>query len=134
MKLGLREVFALAMAGFALDATAQMPAPPTPIPMRPAAPKPVPPRKPKPLVALPNYDEVTSTRLQIFLDNNNFGPGKIDGKMGEFFRKAFVSYKHAHAMPITGAVDSWLLDQVPVTYTSYTIREEDLKLIGNVPG
>src|SRR5258708_4958229 len=84
-------------------------------------------------VALPNYDEQTATRLQIFLDNSDFGPGKIDGRMGEFFRKALISYKHAHAMPKTGAVDSWLLDQVPVTYTTYTVREEDLKSIGNVP-
>src|SRR2546421_4448049 len=73
-------------------------------------------------VALPNYDEETATKLQIFLDNSDFGPGKIDGKMGEFFRKALISYKHAHAMPKTGAVDSWLLDQVPVTYTTYTVR------------
>ncbi|HKS31830.1 MAG TPA: hypothetical protein VJR28_05430, partial [Chthoniobacterales bacterium] len=43
-------------------------------------------------VALPNYDEETATRLQIFLDNNDFGPGKIDGRMGEFFRKALISY------------------------------------------
>src|SRR5438067_6376840 len=50
-------------------------------------------------VALPNYDEETATRLQIFLDNSDFGPGKIDGRMGEFFRKALISYKHAHAMP-----------------------------------
>ncbi len=84
-------------------------------------------------VALPNYDEETATRLQIFLDNSDFAPGKIDGRMGEFFRKALISYKHAHAMPKTGAVDSWLLDQVPVTYTTYTVREEDLKSIGNVP-
>src|SRR2546428_6893378 len=85
-------------------------------------------------VALPNYDEETATRLQIFLDNSDFGPGKIDGKMGEFFRKALISYKHAHAMPKTGAVDQWMLDQVPVTYTTYAIREEDLKQIGDVPG
>jgi lipoprotein-anchoring transpeptidase ErfK/SrfK len=85
-------------------------------------------------VALPNYDEETATRLQIFLDNNDFGPGKIDGRMGEFFRKALISYKHAHAMPKTGAVDQWMLDQVPVTYTTYTIREEDLKQVGDVPG
>ena len=85
-------------------------------------------------VALPNYDEETATRLQIFLDNSDFGPGKIDGRMGEFFRKALISYKHAHAMPKTGAVDQWMLDQVPVTYTTYTIRDEDLKLVGNVPG
>ncbi len=84
-------------------------------------------------VALPNYDEETATRLQIFLDNADFGPGKIDGQMGEFFRKALISYKHAHAMPMTGAVDSWLLDQVPVTYTTYTIREEDLKFVGPLP-
>jgi hypothetical protein len=85
-------------------------------------------------VALPNYDEETATRLQIFLDNSDFGPGKIDGRMGEFFRKALISYKHAQAMPKTGAVDQWMLDQVPVTYATYTIRDEDLKLIGAVPG
>ena len=85
-------------------------------------------------VALPNYDEQTATRLQIFLDNNCFGPGKIDGKMGEFFRKALISYKHAHGLPKTGAVDAWLLDQVPVTYTTYTIRKEDLDFVGSVPG
>ena len=85
-------------------------------------------------VALPNYDEETATRLQIFLDNSDFGPGKIDGRMGEFFRKALISYKHAQAMPKTGAVDQWMLDQVPVTYTTYTIKEEDLKQVGDVPG
>jgi lipoprotein-anchoring transpeptidase ErfK/SrfK len=84
-------------------------------------------------VALPNYDEETATRLQIFLDNSDFGPGKIDGRMGEFFRKALISYKHAHALPKTGAVDSWLLDQVPVTYTSYTIKPDDLKFVGPAP-
>ena len=84
-------------------------------------------------VALPNYNEETATRLQIFLDNSYFGPGKIDGRMGEFFRKALISYKHAHGMPKTGAVDSWLLDQVPVTYTNYTIREDDSKFVGPLP-
>ncbi len=84
-------------------------------------------------VALPNYDEETATRLQIFLDNADFGPGKIDGRMGEFFRKALISYKHAHAMPKTGAVDSWLLDQVPATFTDYTIKGDDLKFVGTLP-
>ena len=101
------------------------------------APTPTPESTPPPRVypvALPNYDEETATRLQIFLDNNDFGPGKIDGRMGEFFRKALISYKHSQAMPKTGAVDQWMLDQVPVTYTTYTIREEDVKQIGDVPG
>src|ERR1700720_1717069 len=84
-------------------------------------------------IALPNYDEETSTRLQIFLDNNDFGPGKIDGKMGEFFRKALISFKHARALRETGVVDQWMLDQVPVTFTNYTIKGEDLVYVGNLP-
>src|SRR6478609_8545153 len=100
------------------------------------APTPTPESTPPPRVypvALPNYDEETATRLQIVLDNSDFGPGKIDGKMGEFFRKALISYKHARLMPKTGAVDAWLLDQVPVTYTTYTIRSDDSKFIGPLP-
>src|ERR1700716_1558034 len=81
-------------------------------------------------VALPNYDEETSVKLQIFLDNNDFGPGKIDGRMGEFFRKALVHYKRAHGMAETGAVDSWLFDQVPETYTNFTIPPEALNFVG----
>src|SRR5205809_7986659 len=84
-------------------------------------------------VALPNYDEETATRLQIFLDSCDFGPGKFDGRMVEFFRQALIYYKNAYDVPKSGAVDSWLLDQVTVTYTNYTIRDEDLKLIGNFP-
>ena len=102
---------------------------PTPAPAPVATPKPT----PKVFVALPNYDEETATRLQIFLDNSDFGPGKIDGRMGEFFRKALVSYKHAHAMPITGAVDQTMLDQVPRTFTTYTIKADDLAFVGVLP-
>jgi len=54
--------------------------------------------------ALPNYDEDTATRLQIFLDNNDFGPGKIDGRMASFSAKR-SSLTSAHAMLKTGAVD-----------------------------
>jgi lipoprotein-anchoring transpeptidase ErfK/SrfK len=84
----------------------------------------------KALVALPNYDEVTATRLQIFLDNNDFGPGKIDGEMGEFFRKALLAYKRAHLMPLQGTVDQWLLDQVPEPFTNYTIPPEAENFVG----
>src|ERR1700756_5847260 len=97
--------------------------PPTPTPESTPPPRVYP-------VALPNYDEETATRLQIFLDNNDFGPGKIDGRMGEFFRKALVHYKRAHGMAETGAVDSWLLDQVPETYTTFTIPPEAENFIG----
>jgi lipoprotein-anchoring transpeptidase ErfK/SrfK len=81
-------------------------------------------------VALPNYDEETSVKLQIFLDNNDFGPGKIDGRMGEFFRKALVHYKRAQKMPETGAVDQWLVDQVPEAYASFTIPPEADNFVG----
>jgi lipoprotein-anchoring transpeptidase ErfK/SrfK len=96
-----------------------LPATPTPAPTIP--------------VALPNYDEQTSTRLQIFLDNSGFGPGKIDGQMGEFFRKALLHYKRSHKMPETGVVDASLFDQVPQTFTVYTITEDNLKFVGDAP-
>lgn len=86
------------------------------------------------MVALPNYDEQTSTRLQIFLDNHNFGPGKIDGQMGEFFRKALVSYKKANGLPVTGAVDKSFLDEVPEAFTIYTIPPEAEKFVGPTSG
>src|ERR1700736_6001814 len=145
MKLSLLVATALAMILFIAPETNGQLWPfgrrPTPTPVRRAPPiaRPVatPALTPTPIpkipVALPNYDEETSTRLQIFLDNSDFGPGKIDGQMGEFFRKALLHYKRAHGMPETGAVDSWLFDQVPQTFTTYTIREDDLKQIGTVP-
>ncbi len=116
---------------------------PTPAPApQVVAPKPkakpvVPPRPrpaPTPLVALPNYDEETSTRLQIFLDNHNFGPGKIDGQMGEFFRKALLSYKRSHGMPPTGGVDAQLLAEVPQAYTTWTIPPEAENFVGPTSG
>jgi len=87
---------------------------------------------PRVLVAVAVYDEETSVRLQIFLDNHEFGPGKIDGKMGEFFGKALVSYKRAHGLATTGSVDAQFLDEVPVPYTSYTIRPDDEHFVGAV--
>ena len=114
----------------------QTPTPiPTPIPVRRAlpatpTPSPTPSLPPRELVALPVYDEETSVRLQIFLDNHEFGPGKIDGKMGEFFGKALVAYKKANGLPPTGAVDAQLLAEVPQTYTTYTIRPEDEQFVG----
>ncbi|PYL98130.1 MAG: hypothetical protein DME27_06300 [Verrucomicrobia bacterium] len=103
--------------------------PPKILPLTSAPPKALRAEK-KTLVALPNYDEVTATRLQIFLDNNDFGPGKIDGEMGEFFRKALLAYKRAHLMPLRGTVDQWLLDQVPEPFTNYTIPPEAENFVG----
>jgi lipoprotein-anchoring transpeptidase ErfK/SrfK len=141
MKLGALAI--LALLAFALPANAQgwwhrrTPTPaPTPrsivTPAPTPTPIPTPKLPPRELVALPVYDEETSVRLQIFLDNAEFGPGKIDGKMGEFFGKALVAYKKAHNLPPGGAVDAELLAQVPQPYTTYTIRPEDEQFVGEV--
>jgi lipoprotein-anchoring transpeptidase ErfK/SrfK len=50
--------------------------------------------------------------------------------MGEFFRKALLAYKRAHLMPLRGTVDQWLLDQVPETFTNYTIPPEAESFVG----
>ena len=120
------------VSGIAWTLSAQ-PEPVRAVPFRQAAPAPTPKPTPKVFVALPNYNEETATRLQIFLDNNNFGPGKIDGKMGEFFRKALISFKHAHVQRETGVVDQSMLDQVPQPFTTYTIKADDLAYVGNLP-
>src|SRR6266704_4343748 len=141
MRFSLVSTIAFAAILFAVDAVGgqwwRLRPAPTPTPVRRAPPAPVASPKakatPEIYVALPNYDEDTATRLQIFLDNNDFGPGKIDGKMGEFFRKALISYKHSHLVRETGFVDQWLLDPVPGTFTTYTIKPYDLKFIGSVP-
>ncbi|PZR73576.1 MAG: murein L,D-transpeptidase [Chthoniobacterales bacterium] len=114
-----------------LAATAAHTQKPAVLPLMSAPPKAIK-VEPRAVVALPNYDEVTATRLQIFLDNNDFGPGKIDGEMGEFFRKALLAYKRAHLMPLRGTVDQWLLDQVPEPFTTFTIPPEALNFVGPV--
>jgi lipoprotein-anchoring transpeptidase ErfK/SrfK len=74
------------------------------------------------------------TQLQIFLDQQLFGPGKIDGRGGEFTTKALWCYQRAHGLPATGRLDENIpLDSVYPVYTEYTIREEDMKYVGHLP-
>jgi peptidoglycan hydrolase-like protein with peptidoglycan-binding domain len=66
-------------------------------------------------------------RVQIFLDTQLFGPGKLDGRPGEFTSKALKRYQRAQGLPETELADHTLdLASVPEVYTTYTIREEDL--------
>ncbi|MGI9086163.1 MAG: L,D-transpeptidase family protein [Chthoniobacterales bacterium] len=139
------------VAANASAATAPQPTPrpirwpwsrPTPTPA-PAA-KPMPTRKPTPTpipraipaatptIALPVYNEEVSTRLQIFLDNHLFEPGKIDGRMGEFFRKALIAYKRANGLPLNGTIDESLLAQVPQAFINYTVPPEAGNFVGQV--
>jgi lipoprotein-anchoring transpeptidase ErfK/SrfK len=74
------------------------------------------------------------TRLQIFLDQQNFGPGIIDGRWGEFTGKALVHYARAHNLQVTPAIYGQLpLDTVYPIYTDYTITDQDAKTVGPLP-
>ena len=84
--------------------------------------------------AEPVAERDVTTRAQIFLDQQLFGPGKIDGRPGEFFTKALKRYQKAHGLPETGQVDANIpLDSVFPVYTIYTIQEGDLKYVGELP-
>ncbi len=75
-----------------------------------------------------------TTRAQIFLDQQLFGPGKIDGLPGEFFTKALIRYQRAHGLPETGKVDANIpLESVFPVYAFYTLQEGDAKFVGEAP-
>jgi hypothetical protein len=74
------------------------------------------------------------TRLQIFLDQQNFGPGIIDGRWGEFTGKALVHYAKAHNLQVTPEIYGQLpLETVYPIYTEYTITPGDEKTVGELP-
>src|SRR5260370_42311716 len=56
----------------------------------------------------PESDQDTVCRLQIFLDEHSFGPGKIDGRWGEFIGKALQRFQAAHGQQPSGQLDSAL--------------------------
>ena len=73
-------------------------------------------------------------RLQIFLDAKLFGPGKLDGRPGEFTTKALKRYQMANGLTQTELETHTLdLSSVAECYTTYTIRPEDLKFVGDLP-
>ena len=83
-----------------------------------------------------------ATRLQVFLDRANFGPGKIDGYYGDFTRKALALYrksrgektapapKDKEALPDVSGLDLASVDPVFITYT---VTDADLQSIGDLP-
>lgn len=90
--------------------------------------------EPKVARAEPVAERDVTTRAQIFLDQQLFGPGKIDGRPGEFFTKALKRYQRAHGLPETGQIDANIpLDSVFPVYLIYTIQEGDLKYVGDTP-
>ena len=84
--------------------------------------------------AVPVETRDVTTQLQIFLDQQLFSPGLIDGRPGEFVGKALRRYQRAHNLPDTGILDENIpLDSVFPIYTSYTLKEGDFKFVGPSP-
>jgi len=74
----------------------------------------------------------TILRIQIFLDKNLFGPGKLDGALGEFTYKAVVNYNFAHGhsdlydwTPVQAAAEK----EVPVIFAAFKVRADLMKFI-----
>ncbi|WP_411825336.1 L,D-transpeptidase family protein [Luteolibacter sp. AS25] len=81
-----------------------------------------------PSLPMPGNSKDDTLKLQIFLDSENFGPGVIDGKKGEFTTKALVLYRQANGLPEGQMPD---LSGIQ-SYTSYSISSSDLEVIGEM--
>ena len=93
-----------------------------------------------------------ATRLQVFLDRANFGPGKIDGRFGGFSEKALGLYREAHNLPALPASPAAVkqegqpektlplpdlsdmdLASVKDVFIEYVVAEADVKATGKLP-
>jgi lipoprotein-anchoring transpeptidase ErfK/SrfK len=91
-----------------------------------------------------------AVRVQVLLDRANFGPGKIDGHMGDFTQKALIRYRAAKGLtqsdPEGGLrtkaagrdaeTDLAGLDlkSADPVFVDYTVTDADAQSVGEVPG
>ncbi len=94
---------------------------------------PVPAKPVVPYVAAPAKAEFdTILRVQIYLDGQMFGPGKVDGRIGEFTRKAVAAWNVAHGV---ADPDNWyevLLASRKGTkalWAAYRVKKEDYNFV-----
>ncbi len=88
------------------EETAQAAPSDAPQPIPDPAPIAAPEMTPEPVIVSPIEEKPTgddAVRLQIFLDQSNFGPGVIDGRIGQFSELAVKSWNELHGHPL----DSW---------------------------
>lgn len=73
----------------------------------------------------------TGTRLQIYLDQLNFGPGVIDGKPGKFTKKAIASYnkKFGREEDDIAAVQALADEKVTQLYATAIVPEAAKKYV-----
>ncbi|MES2709136.1 MAG: L,D-transpeptidase family protein [Verrucomicrobiota bacterium] len=79
----------------------------------------------------PDSDTDTQLRIQIYLDERNFGPGNLDGRIGEFGKKAASVYNQINNIAVGnyGPLIERSAKAVPQPYTTYTIKEGDLVFV-----
>ncbi len=82
-------------------------------------------KTPKPSPDDPSRTELL--RLQIFLDQAEFRPGKLDGLSGEFTQKALDRFCDAHGMPRGTMPD---VSGIANPYRQYTVGDDDAKWVG----
>lgn len=109
---------------------APSPAAPAPAPEASPAPSPLPtPEIVSPIDLKPTGDD--AVRLQIFLDEANFGPGIIDGKIGRFSELAVQSWNEANGHPLDGwaAVNTAARKAVPNPFAVAIVPEVSEKWV-----
>lgn len=76
------------------------------------------------------YSDQT-VKLQVYLDKNNFSPGKIDGVDGPFTRFVFSLLDKTSEEEKANL--KYPISTINPLYTEYKIKEADKKFIGKVP-
>jgi lipoprotein-anchoring transpeptidase ErfK/SrfK len=85
-----------------------------------------------------------ATRLQVFLDRANFGPGKLDGHFGDFTLKALALYRQSRGEQPTASppsvkagdtpdISGLDLSSVDPVFISYKVTDADLQNVGALP-
>jgi lipoprotein-anchoring transpeptidase ErfK/SrfK len=75
-----------------------------------------------------------AAQLQIFLDQQLFSPGRIDGKGGVFTQRALMRWQKANGFPQTGVVDENVpYKEIFPVYTEHVLQKGDLKMVGILP-
>ena len=77
-------------------------------------------------------------KVQLFLDKEGFGPGRLDARWGEFSKKAVTRWNEAGKSPEI-SVENGELGELPKDLwsesllTEYTITDADQELVGDLP-
>lgn len=87
--------------------------------------------EPSPIDMKPTGDD--AVRLQIFLDQSNFGPGVIDGKPGQFTTLAVQSWNERYGHPLDSwtAVNTAARTAVPNPFATAIVPEVSTKWVNS---